>query len=79
MTFVADESVGGQIVEAVRGLGYEVVFIAETAPGIDDQEVLRRAESTGAVLLTIRAHADEFAAAFSVLTERSLRVRRTVQ
>jgi hypothetical protein len=40
VTFVADESVDRQIVEAVRGLGYDVLSIAETAPGIAGEDVL---------------------------------------
>ena len=52
MTFVADESVDRQIVEAVRGLGYAVLSIAEAAPGTADESVLSRARSTQSVLLT---------------------------
>ena len=49
MTFVADESVDRQIVEAVRGLGYDVLSIAESAAGVD---VLSRANDAQSVLLT---------------------------
>jgi predicted nuclease of predicted toxin-antitoxin system len=52
VTFVADESVDKQIVEAVRGLGYYVLSIAETAPGIADEEVLNRSRNARSVLLT---------------------------
>ena len=52
MTFVADESVDRQIVEAVRSLGYEVLSIAETTPGMRDEEVLSRARNSRAVLVT---------------------------
>ena len=52
MTFVADESVDRQIVEAVRSLGYDVFSIAETASGMADEEVLNRARNTQSVLLT---------------------------
>lgn len=116
MTFVADESVDRQIVEAVRGLGFDVLFIAESDPGIADDEVLSRAERRGSVLLTadkdfgelvfrqrrlhtgvllfrlagfppeakaqiaataIESHARELHMAFAVLTDKSLRIRRT--
>jgi predicted nuclease of predicted toxin-antitoxin system len=52
VTFVADESVDRQIVEAVRRLGYAVVSIAESAPGIADENVLGRANDAQSVLLT---------------------------
>jgi predicted nuclease of predicted toxin-antitoxin system len=52
VTFVADESVDRQIVEAVRGLGYDVLSIAETAAGIADEDVLRRANDARSVLVT---------------------------
>ena len=52
VTFVADESVDRQIVEAVRGLGYSVLSIAESAAGIADEDVLRCANDTRSVLLT---------------------------
>jgi predicted nuclease of predicted toxin-antitoxin system len=52
VTFVADESVDRQIVEAVRGLGYDVLSIAESAAGISDEDVLSRANDAQSVLLT---------------------------
>jgi predicted nuclease of predicted toxin-antitoxin system len=52
VTFVADESVDRQIVEAVRGLGYAVLSIAESAAGIADEDVLGRANEAQSVLLT---------------------------
>ncbi len=52
MTFVADERVDRQIVEAVRGLGYDVLSIAESAAGIADEDVLSRANDAQSVLLT---------------------------
>ena len=38
--------------EAVRSLGYNVFSIAESAPGITDEDVLNRARSGQSVLLT---------------------------
>jgi predicted nuclease of predicted toxin-antitoxin system len=52
VTFVADESVDRQIVDAVRALGYDVLSIAESAPGSADEDVLTSANGTQSVLLT---------------------------
>jgi hypothetical protein len=49
---VADESVLGFIVRALRSDGHVVEYIAETAPGIADPDVLDAANATEAVLLT---------------------------
>jgi predicted nuclease of predicted toxin-antitoxin system len=50
--FVADESLDGPIIDALRELGYEVVSIAETAPGTSVSEVLDIAVNARAILLT---------------------------
>ena len=52
MKFLADESVDRQIVEAIRHLGYTVLSIAETSPGVPDIQVLSQANESEAVLLT---------------------------
>ena len=52
MTFVADESVDKQVVDAIRRLGYEVLSIAESAPGMADEGVLNKANEEHSVLLT---------------------------
>lgn len=52
MTFLADESVDRQIVEALRADGHEVAYVAEMEPGISDDEVLERANASTAILLT---------------------------
>jgi len=49
---VADESVEGPTVEALRAAGHAVLAIAETAPGIDDEAVLQMAHREAALLLT---------------------------
>jgi len=49
---VADESVEGPTVYALRDAGHAVLFIAETSPGIEDSEVLEIARREQAVLLT---------------------------
>ena len=52
MNLLADESVDGQIVERLRKDGHTVKYIAEMAPGIDDEAVLDLANGEGAILLT---------------------------
>jgi predicted nuclease of predicted toxin-antitoxin system len=52
VTFVADESVDRQIVDAVRDLGYDVLSVAESTPGMPDDRVLSRANDARSVLLT---------------------------
>jgi len=52
MMLVADESVDGPIVKALRAEGYEARYIAETRPGATDDAVLAIANEHGAVLLT---------------------------
>ncbi len=52
MKLVADESVEGPTVYALRAVGYEVLFIAETSPGIEDAEVLSIARREQSLLIT---------------------------
>jgi predicted nuclease of predicted toxin-antitoxin system len=52
VNFLADESVDGSIVAALRVEGHNVLYIAEMRPGIDDDEVLELANSTNSILLT---------------------------
>lgn len=52
MKFVADEGVDGAIVQTLRGIGHEVFYVAEAAPGLTDDEVLELANSRNAILLT---------------------------
>jgi predicted nuclease of predicted toxin-antitoxin system len=49
---VADENVDKEIVDRLRADGHDVLFIAQDAPGIDDQAALDRSRQTGGVLLT---------------------------
>jgi len=49
---VADESVDKQIVDRVRTGGYDVLYIAELDPGMDDRAVLAKSRESRAVLLT---------------------------
>ena len=53
MNLVADEGVERQIVEKLRQDGHAVVYVAELAPSISDDEVLQQANDRQAVLVTI--------------------------
>lgn len=52
MRIFADESVDGEIVRALRGAGHRVDYAAELDPGAPDDEVLRRAKTQRAILVT---------------------------
>ena len=52
MNFVADESVGRQIVERLRNNGHSVWYVAEMSPSISDDEVLQLANKRAAPLIT---------------------------
>ncbi|GAC1302830.1 MAG: hypothetical protein NVSMB14_11730 [Isosphaeraceae bacterium] len=52
MKLLADESVEGIVVERLRQEGHDVDYIAELTPGISDDEVLKRAVESSALLLT---------------------------
>lgn len=52
MKFVADEGVGGPIVERLRQAGHEVRWILETNPTADDEVVLRISIEENCVLIT---------------------------
>jgi predicted nuclease of predicted toxin-antitoxin system len=49
---LADESVEGEIVAHLRGVGHDVAYVPETSAGIRDDEVLVRANAEDRVLLT---------------------------
>jgi predicted nuclease of predicted toxin-antitoxin system len=52
MMLLADESVDRPIVERLRLEGHETTYIAELAPSISDDEVLQKANTRNALLLT---------------------------
>lgn len=52
MRFLADENIAAPLVEALRDAGADVVYIAELAPGMKDDEVLERAREQDRLLLT---------------------------
>ncbi|MGI9189036.1 MAG: DUF5615 family PIN-like protein [Longimicrobiaceae bacterium] len=53
MNLLCDEGVDRLIVEWLRRDGHEVAYVAEMEPGIDDEEVLRRANESSALLVTL--------------------------
>jgi predicted nuclease of predicted toxin-antitoxin system len=53
MKLLADESVDRPIVERLRNEGHNVLYVAELAPSISDDEVLRLANDEDAILLTV--------------------------
>ena len=52
MRFVADESCDFSVVRALRDAGHDVTVIAEIAPRIEDEEVLKLAHQRGTLLVT---------------------------
>jgi predicted nuclease of predicted toxin-antitoxin system len=52
MNLLADEGVDRPIVEQLRQDGYTVLYVAEIAPSISDDEVLDRANQHNALLIT---------------------------
>ena len=52
MNLFADESVDRPVVERLREDSHDIVYVAELAPSITDDEVLQEANSRSAVLVT---------------------------
>jgi predicted nuclease of predicted toxin-antitoxin system len=52
LNWVLDENVDRVIVNRLRELGEEVVYVADVDPSISDEEVLERAREDDAILLT---------------------------
>jgi predicted nuclease of predicted toxin-antitoxin system len=52
MRIVVDESVDFGIISNLRKIGYNIISIAETSPGIPDQQVLDIAMHNNALLIT---------------------------
>jgi predicted nuclease of predicted toxin-antitoxin system len=50
--FLANENFPRPSIKILRDNGYEVKSIAETAPGISDEEVIRLANNDGLIILT---------------------------
>jgi hypothetical protein len=60
--FLADENVPLALIARLRSLGHDVLWVAETAPGIDDAEVLRLARTDTRVCITFDKDLGEIAA-----------------
>jgi len=52
MNILADESVDGPLVQALRQAGHRVDYVAEMSAGVSDEQVLRLANQQAAILLT---------------------------
>ncbi len=52
MKLIADEGIDKPIVDHLRSLNHEIIYVLETSPGIDDDKVLALARKEQAVLLT---------------------------
>ena len=52
MNLLADESIEQQIVDHLRRDGHNVYFVTRMEPGIDDDEVLNRANERNSLLVT---------------------------
>ena len=52
MRFLADESCDFAVVRGLRERGHDVLAVAETSQGIDDEEVIANAKSDRRILIT---------------------------
>ena len=52
MRWLADECIDAGLVTRLRGAGHNVIYMAETAAGATDTEVIRRARDEARLLLT---------------------------
>lgn len=75
MNFVCDEGVDRSIVGRLRSDGHDVVYIAELAPSIPDEEVLGEANQRGAVLVTADKDFGELVFRLRMLTTGVLLLR----
>ena len=53
MHIIANENVGGPVVETLRERGHNVVWVKETMRGARDEEVLARAQSDRRLVVTL--------------------------
>lgn len=53
MNILANENVGGPVVETLRERGHDVVWVKETMRGARDEEVLARAQSEQRLVVTL--------------------------
>ncbi|MCG2791691.1 MAG: DUF5615 family PIN-like protein [Actinomycetia bacterium] len=52
MKFIVDECVDWQIIDYLRKIGYEILYVPEIEPGISDEKVLDIANKESAILIT---------------------------
>jgi len=52
MDFLVDESTGRAVVDYLRGIGHDVLAVAETMPQAEDRHILARAASERRILVT---------------------------
>ena len=52
MNLPADENIHGDLVAWMRSAGHDVVYVAESAAGLTDDQVLALANAEGRVLVT---------------------------
>lgn len=52
MRFIVDESTGTAVANYLRGLGHDVLTVAEVMPQADDRDILNRATSESRILIT---------------------------
>ena len=52
MNLLADENIELEIVELLRKDGFNVSYISEISPGVDDQTVIRIANENNSILIT---------------------------
>lgn len=69
MLFLADENVPGEVVDALRQRGQDVVWVRTDAPGSGDRAVLERAQRERRVLLTFDKGFGELAFRFGLPAE----------
>jgi len=52
MKFLADESIEKPVIDWLRGQDFDVRYVAEITPSINDEEVIRFANDEGRILIT---------------------------
>jgi predicted nuclease of predicted toxin-antitoxin system len=60
MRICANENIGAETVEKLRGEGHDVLWVREAAPGIADSAVLALAQAEHRILLTFDKDFGEF-------------------
>ncbi|MBL7191761.1 DUF5615 family PIN-like protein [bacterium] len=52
LNIIADENIGGSVINALRTSGYSVVSIKEQFPGLSDQQIIDLAKETDSLIIT---------------------------